>query len=189
MAAGVQIALLRGINVAGQKSVEMARLRSVFSSLGFQNISTYVQSGNVVFSARSGSTTAMRGRIEAAIAGHFGFEVPVLLRTAEEMRLIVKANPFAKERALDPARMHIMFLDKPAPARTDSELKALAAPGERWQATGKELYLYCPDGYGRSKLSNRGIETKLDLLATTRNWKTTQTLLEMASKARGTNPT
>ena len=172
--------MLRGINVSGHNCVKMEDLRAFFATLGFARVETYVQSGNVVFMSASKSTANLAKSIEQRMAHNFGFSVPVLLRTADEMAAIVASNLLLKETAIDPAKLHVTFLSA-APARTAHEqIAPLAAGTERFHVVGREIYLYCPDGYGKTKLSNTAIEKKLSVGATTRNWKTVNTLLAMA---------
>jgi uncharacterized protein (DUF1697 family) len=171
--------MLRGINVA-QKWIGMERLRAIFETLGLSEVRTYVQSGNVVFQTEQGSLTRLSKDITEQIRRDFDFEVPVLIRTLEEMEEIVASNNFAKDKELDHSKLHVTFLaDTPAVA-TVSGLKSLASKSERFRVVGREVYLYCPDGYGRTKLSNNAIERKLSLVATTRNWRTVNALLAMA---------
>ncbi len=174
------VAMLRGVNVAGQKPVKMERLRAAFEQLGFSDIATYLQSGNIVFRTASSSTTSLTNRIELQLQKEFGFAVPVFLRTAEEMSQVVNGNPFVKDKTLDVARLHVTFLFQAAPGKAAKSLEPLAAIQERFKISGREVYLYCPNGYGRTKLSNNAIEKKLAVGATTRNWNTVNALLEMA---------
>jgi uncharacterized protein (DUF1697 family) len=172
--------MLRGINVSGQKPVKMERLRASFHQLGFTNCSTYVQSGNVVFQGTSNSAKKFTSRIELQIQKDFGFPVSVLVRTAEEMSEIVKSNPFLKDKSIDTSKLHVTFLSQAAPAASPKTLGPLAVAAERLKVNGREIYLYCPNGYGRTKLSNNVIEKKLSLGATTRNWNSVNALLGMA---------
>jgi len=174
------IAMLRGINVSGHKIMKMERLRAMFANMGFQNVQTYVQSGNVIFSTREPSAN-LAAKIEKQILKEFGFDVPVLTKTAKEMADIVKHNPFMKEKAIDQAKLHVTFLADDPPKDALKLLQPLASSEEQIHVTGRAVYLYCPNGYGNTKLNNTAIEKKLGCGATTRNWKTTQTLLEMAS--------
>ena len=172
------IALLRGINVTGRKIVRMEQLRASFEALGFRKVQTYVQSGNVVFEAARASGLAKK--IEEKIADDFGFPVPVLLRTTGELATVIKRNPFLKDEDVDQSKLHVTFLSDDPPKTATALLQPLAADSERFQVIGREIYLYCPEGYGRTRLSNAAIEKKLSVGATTRNWKTTNALLAMA---------
>jgi len=174
------IAMLRGINVSGHKIIKMEQLRASFDGLGFKNLKTYVQSGNVVFEAKSEPAAKVCEKIERRILGDFGFSVPVLLKTSKELGEIVKRNPFLNDAAIDRSRLHVTFLSGVPPKTALELLQPLAVPSEQLRVIGREIYLYCPDGYGKSKLSNVAIEKRLAVRATTRNWATTNALLTMA---------
>jgi uncharacterized protein (DUF1697 family) len=174
------IVMLRGINVSGHKPVKMERLRSSLTALGFADVQTYIQSGNIVFAAPPDSAARLIAKIEQKILADFGFAVPVFLRTAKEMEKIAKQNPFLKVPEIDPTKLHVTFLAGDPPKTALGPLEPLAAPGEQLSVIGREIYLYCPHGYGDTKLSNATIERKLSVGATTRNWKTVNTLLAMA---------
>jgi uncharacterized protein (DUF1697 family) len=174
------IALLRGINISGHKIIRMEALRACFEGLGCRSVQTYVQSGNVVFEAREKDAVRYADELSKRIQRDFGFPVPVLLRTSEELEHIVRHNPFLKQPGIDPAKLHVTFLSAPAPKSTAEHLKTLATALEQFHVRGREIYLYCPNGYGRTKLSNAAIEKKLDAQATTRNWKSVQALVALA---------
>jgi len=173
------IAMLRGINVSGHKMVKMEALRASFGALRLSNVQTYVQSGNVIFGIGNGSVAALSEKIEQRILRDFDFSVPVFLRTAKELEEIIKDNPFLKETAIDHSKLHITFLSDAAPKTAPEALQPLAVKPEQFHAIGRQIYLYCPNGYGRTKLSNTAIERKLSVGATTRNWRTVNTLLAM----------
>ncbi len=172
--------MLRGINVSGHKIIKMERLRASFEVLGFRQAKTYVQSGNVVFEAGDASDASLSAKIEKSILTDFGFQVPILLRTAKEMERVVGVNPFPGEPGVDELKLHVTFLSSAAPKSAAASLKALAVNRERFHVNGREIYLCFPDGYGQTKLSNAAIEKKLVVGATTRNWKTVNALLGMA---------
>ena len=173
------IAMLRGINVSGHKLIKMDQLRASFQALGFRNVRTYVQSGNVIFEAGNDPVASLSEKIVKRILREFGFPVPALLRTAKEMERIVGKNPFLKKAAIDDSKLHITFLSEAAPKTAEKSLQTLAVNSEQFRISGHEIYLYCPDGYGRTKLSNSAIEKKLSVVATTRNWKTLNALVGM----------
>lgn len=174
------IALLRGINVSGHKTITMEALRTCFEQLQCRNVQTYVQSGNVVFEGGEKDAARCGNEISKRILRDFGFPVPVLLRTSEELQRIVLHNPFLKEPEIDHSKLHVTFLSAVAPKSTAQDLNALAVTPEQFHVQGREIYLYCPNGYGRTKLSNNAIEKKLRLQATTRKWKSVQALLALA---------
>jgi uncharacterized protein (DUF1697 family) len=176
------VALIRGINVGGQRAVSMERLRGSFAAMGFRDVRTYVQSGNIVFEAAADTRDALTRKIEEGIRRDFGFSVIVILRTAKELQRIVKTNPFLNEEGIEQAKLHVTFLARPPIKAALKNLEALPASPDRFRLMGREIYLYCPDGYGRTKLSNNAFEKRLSVAATTRNWKTTTALCEIAGE-------
>jgi uncharacterized protein (DUF1697 family) len=176
------VAILRGINVAGHNPIGMERLRGLCNGLGFQKVETYVQSGNVVFQTNSENPVTLSKSISGAILESFGFDVPVIVRTSKEIRSVIANNPFLKEKEIDSSKLHVTFLSETPQKGTLKKLEALAMSPDRFYSAPHEIYLYCPGGYGRTKLSNNAIEKVLSVNATTRNWKTTNTLFEMLSK-------
>ncbi|MDP4090405.1 MAG: DUF1697 domain-containing protein [Bacillota bacterium] len=173
------IALLRGINVSGQRTIKMADLRSMLEALEFKNVKTYVQSGNAAFDYEPADTVKLADVIGDKIAETFGFPVKIIIRTARELEGIVKNNPFLKDTGIDTAKLHITFLsDDPEPDATAS-LEVKKEENERFLIVSREVYLYCPNGYGNTKLNNALFEKKLKTAATTRNWKTVNCLHEL----------
>jgi uncharacterized protein (DUF1697 family) len=173
------VALLRAVNI-GSTQVSMAELRTLFAALGAADVTTYVQSGNVVFTSNERDASKLSRAISARIRRDMGHDVTVLLRTKAELAKVVAANPFAK-RSADPKTLHVTFLaDKPDRERVQN-IPALMSGDDEFTISGREVFLRCPNGYGRTKLNNTFFEKKLDVAATTRNWKTVQTLLELAS--------
>lgn len=178
------IAMLRGIKVTGHKTIKMEDLRALCSSLGFQKVETYIQSGNILFQTPTENPAAVSKRISEKILQTFGFDVPVTVRTSEEMLDVIANNPFLKEKNIDSSKLHVTFLSENAKKDSLKRLEALSTSPDRFYPASQEIYLYCPSGYGRTKLSNIAIEKALSVTATTRNWRTTNTLSEMASKLR-----
>ena len=178
------ISMLRGINVSGQKKIKMADLRALYESLGFLSVQTYIQSGNVVFDSKETDEKRVARSVANAIKYEYGFEVPVVIRNCSDLQKIVKDNPLLRAGDKDISKLHVTFLsDRPAASAT-KKLDAPAVGGEELSVVGREVYLYCPNGYGKSKLTNNFFEKTLSVAATTRNWKTVNTLLEMVE---GTN--
>ena len=175
------ISLLRGINVNGQKKINMIELKSLCQSLGLAEVSTYVQSGNVVFDSAEQNTAKLSAMIEAAIEQSFGFAVSVFLREPNDFQRLVEDNPFLNGRNEDPVRLHVTFLySLPSKARL-SNLNPPGSGADEFVVRGREIYLFCPNGYGRTKLSNTFFERKLNVPATTRNWNTVSALHSMAN--------
>ncbi len=175
-----RVILLRGINLGPSKRVPMAELRELFKGAGFDDVRTYVQSGNVVVS--SDATPAELERLtERLLEDRFGFEVPAVARTRDELARVVDRNPLG-DVAENPKRYQVSFLDGELDDETIERLTELAGPTERFVASGRELYAWHPDGVARSKLWARLADTKLGVKATARNWTTVETLLEMADE-------
>ena len=173
------VALLRGINLGGHKIVKMDQLRKTFEKLGFQDVKTYIQSGNVVFKAAAEAPDALAGRIEERVQRQFGFPVPVQVKTAEEVGEVISNNPLVKEKGIDPAQLHVTFLAG-APERSAVKmLEAIAAAPDQFRCLGRAVYLHCPNGYHATKLNNNVLEKMLKAGTTTRNWKTVNELYRM----------
>ena len=165
------VALLRGINVSGRNKIAMSDLRTAFEALGHADVRTYIQSGNVVFAATANATAGLEPAIEKGIATAFGLDVAVLVRTRAELATVLKRNPFGAEA-------YVTFLDvAPSRARVAELDPAQYAPDE-FAVHGREVFVRCPNGYGRTKINNSFFERKLAAKATTRNWKTVTTLYE-----------
>jgi uncharacterized protein (DUF1697 family) len=172
------IAILRGINVTGHNIIRMQDLRVSFEELGFQQVKTYVQSGNVIFAARKNSNLSVK--IEKKILADFGFKVSALVNTPAEMAQVIRDNPFRRLASIDVSRLYVTFLSTPAPPTARDVLKGMTTEPERFHVGRREIYLYCPIGYGKTKLSNTAIEKKLGVVATTRNWRSVNALLALA---------
>jgi uncharacterized protein (DUF1697 family) len=173
------VALLRGINVGGHARVAMGDLRRLFEDLGHGGVTTYLQSGNVAFTALDDDPARVASDVEERITTDLGVTITVLLRTGEDLAKIVTGNPFLPQGA-DPTKLHVTFLSE-APGQAAA--RALAAPpGEPDELVmaGREVYLHCPNGYGRTKLNNAFFERRLATAATTRNWKTVGKLKDLA---------
>lgn len=172
------IALLRGINVSGQKQIKMVDLKALFEVLGFSNVQTYIQSGNVIFSYNDSQTKNLEKLIEKKILGEYGFQVPAIVLKSEEWNTILHSNPFLKERENETEKLYLTILsDIPLPENLKQLPVDEFAP-DTFVIDGKKIYLYLPNGYGRTKLNNNYFENKLKVTATTRNWKTVKKLSE-----------
>jgi uncharacterized protein (DUF1697 family) len=156
----------------------MPALREALEDAGFEDVKTYVQSGNVVLTSSS-KTDAVRRKAEQVVAESFGLEIPVVVRTKAELAAVVRRNPLGKV-ATEPKRYQVSFLDKKLPATALKELQAVAAPTERIVAHGREVYAWHPAGVARSKLWAKLAGKGLGVTATARNWTTVTKLLELA---------
>ena len=174
----VYVAMLRGINVGGHKRIKMEPLRKSFEALGFEQVKTYIQSGNVVFSTAKLSPAGLSKRIEESILRDFGHSVSVISRTLDEMGETIETNPFLKKRGIDPTKLHVMFLpESPVPSDL-KQLEGLTAAPDQSRCLGKEIYLYLPNGVAES-LANNPLERRLLKRGTIRNWRTVSNLYQM----------
>jgi uncharacterized protein (DUF1697 family) len=171
--------MLRGINVGGHKRIEMDQLRKSFEALGFKQVKTFIQSGNVVFKATKLAPAAICKKIEERILHDFGFLVSVISRTQDEMDKTIHKNPFLKQSGIDQAKLHVTFLSE---APTPSALKnfeALIAAPDQSCCVGKEIYFYLPNGLSQSSWGKTPWERALSVVTTTRNWKTVNSVYQM----------
>ena len=174
------ISILRGINVGGNRKILMSDLNKLFVNLGFSKVETYIQSGNVIFeSNQKWSNVDLEERIQKAIAETYGFDVPVIVRTTDEWAKSIVNNLYWKEKDADIDRLHLTCLkDIPSPELLD-KIKLFQFLPDRYEIIGKDVFIFCAAGYGKSKLTNPFFESKLKVPATTRNWKTVMKLHEM----------
>ncbi|HEX3540665.1 MAG TPA: DUF1697 domain-containing protein [Acidimicrobiales bacterium] len=180
----VYVAMLRAVNVGG-RSVAMKELRGIFEALPARDVSTYVQSGNVVFRADRGDPATVAGAAERLIAAHLGLRVAVIVRTADELARVIGDNPYFRTGA-DETRLHgTLLATLPEAARVAALAAAAPDSGhDEFQIVGRTVYVHAPDGYGRTKLNNAFFERKLGVVATTRNWRSLTTLSTMARTLR-----
>lgn len=177
------ISLLRGINVTGHRMIKMTELKALYESLGYKHVNTYIQSGNVIFRAEKDDPVQAEAFIERAIEKKFGFPVTVIVRKPAELARAIRANPFLGRNKPDESRLYVTFLrTKPGPALIKALQPAAARSADQYEILGREVYLYCPNGYGKTLLSNTFFEKQLKVAATTRNWKTVNTLYAMAGR-------
>ena len=177
---GVNVALLRGINVGGKNKLPMKDLAAMFVDAGCQDVRTYIQSGNVVYRAGPSAAEDIPTRISASIIDGFGYRVPVVTRTALELHGIVEASPFPDAEA---NKLLVLFLadlpDRPLVEALDPN----RSPGDEFAVVGREVFLHCPNGFARSKLTNSYFDSRLSTTSTGRNWRTVNKLLELATSA------
>lgn len=173
------ISLLRGINVSGQKKMRMIELRSLYEALGLTNVQTYLQSGNVVFDSDIQNTTKLAIIIEKQIELSYGYAVSVFIREAGDLQRLIANNPFLTERNEDAKSLYVTFLqERPSPEALHNLTIPLNETGE-FIVGEREIFIFVPDGYGRTKLSNNFFEKKLKMAATTRNWNTVNAVSQM----------
>ncbi|MDO6599623.1 DUF1697 domain-containing protein [Tenacibaculum sp. 1_MG-2023] len=167
------IVLLRGINVSGKNKLPMAELRELLNDLGFKNVKTYIQSGNIILESEKLKSEICK-IIKDGVFTKFGYEVPVIARTIPEWEKVIDSYPFSIENEKIVA---FSFLNK-VPEETIIEIKNIGE--DKYKVDNDVLYLNCPSGFGKTKLTNNTIEKKLKVIATTRNLRTTLKLLELA---------
>ena len=176
------VSMIRGINVGGKK-VKMDRLKELYKSLDFEDVKTYIQSGNVIFESKELDKIKLSHIIEKEIAEIFNFDVKVLLRTKNEMINVINGNPFKQE---DFNHLYVTFLSDIPSEKLIKDLACtidenIENKSDKYNIIGKEIYLFLPNGYGRTKLNNNFFEKKLDISATTRNWRTVNRLVDFVS--------
>lgn len=177
------ISILRGINVSGQKKIKMVDLKSLYELLGFSEVSTYIQSGNVIFLSKITDSAKIESKIEKAIEKEYGFHVPVIVRTAKELSEIFEGLPFkGVDVVADGTKILVTFLSGTPKKALVTDIKRYVVEPEKLVVSGNAVYLHCPNGYGRTKLSNTFIENKLKVSATTRNLKTLVKLCELTDE-------
>jgi uncharacterized protein (DUF1697 family) len=174
------VALLRGINVGGRNAIPMGELRSALSSLGLEDVATYIQSGNVVFRS-TGTARALAADIERQIAETFGITPTVLVRTPAELESIAGSNPFLRGEA-DHSKLHVVFLSRGATRKATAQLDPERSPPDEFSVRGREIYLHLPNGAARSKLTIDYFERQLGVAATARNWNTLIKLLALSRR-------
>ena len=177
----VYISMLRGVNVGGHNLIKMDALRELYTSLKLENPQSYVQSGNVVFRTKKTDETALARAIQSAIEKTFGFRPEIILRSSAELRNVIAANPFAQRAGIEPNKLNVGFLlTKPSP-ETSKKLETLTNKPEELHLVGRELYIYFPDGMGRSKLPPL-LDRLLKIPTTVRNWNSVTKLAEIANR-------
>jgi uncharacterized protein (DUF1697 family) len=170
--------LLRGINVAGKNPLPSKELAVLVTAAGCTAVSTYIQSGNIVCTAPPALVSELPSTIQSAIRSKYGYQVPVITRSAAQLASVAQNNPFLAAGA-DPAMLHVIFLAATPDASAVSKLDPQRSPGDEWAVVGSDVYLRLPNGVARSKLTVAYFESKLGMAATQRNWRTVLKLLQM----------
>lgn len=176
------ISLLRGINVGGKRKILMVDLKALYKKLGFTQVVTYIQSGNVIFEAKKSlSIQEIEEAIKLALQKKYNFDVPVLVRTIRSFKSTIKINPFLKDKKVAIERLYLTFLaEKPSAEKLES-IKTIDTANDSCQIIDKDIFICCSEKYSSSKLTNTFFESKLKVKATTRNWKTISKLVEIVS--------
>jgi uncharacterized protein (DUF1697 family) len=168
----VQVALLRGINVGGNRKVSMAELRSAFGAMGFEDVRTLLNSGNIVFEAGKRSGAELEAFLEAEAEQRMGLKTDFIVRSAAEIARAIEANPFPEQAKGDPSHLTVTFLRASPPDGAFEGLGDASAGPELIAGSGRELYIYYPTGMGRSALSPGMIDARVRTRGTARNWNT-----------------
>lgn len=175
---GLNIALLRGINVGGKNNLPMKDLAQFFTEAGCTNVRTYIQSGNVVFEAEAPVLKKLADEITRRIQAKFGLQIPVVLRTAAELHEAIRNNPFLALPPNDKAH-YLMFLAAVPRAEKTLQLEPDRSPGDEFLLRGRDVYLYLRNGAAQTKLTNAWFDRKLGTVSTARNWRTVLKLQEL----------
>jgi len=174
------VALLRGINVGGKNKVPMKDLLAMFERAGAADTRHYIQSGNVVFRSSAAHAGRIPGLVSKDIERRHGLTVPVIVRSGAELRAIAEANPLLAAGA-DPDTLHVMFLAEAPGKKESAALDPRRSPPDSFTLAGREIYLCCPNGVARTKLTNAYFDSTLRTTSTARNWRTVLKLVEMSS--------
>ena len=178
----IYIVLLRGINIGPHKRMKMEKLRASCEALGFKNVKTYIQSGNVICQSGKLSSDAAARRIEAQIAKDFGFSADVIARTAGEIKQILEGNPLLKEPDVESEKLHVVFLPEAPSAESIKKLESIVLAPDKVRHKGKEIYFYFPNGVSGSSIWKHNLDRVLGISGTMRNWRTVSTLHQMAGE-------
>jgi uncharacterized protein (DUF1697 family) len=176
----VFISMLRAVNLGGHNRIKMDALRALYASLKFENPQTYLQSGNVIFKTSERKLDVVAKRIQSAIEKKFACRTEIILRTTAELRTVVGKNPFAKRPDIEPSKLLIAFLASDPGDKARKALEDQKFAPEELHVAGRELYIYFPDGIGKSKLPWPRIYKILNTPGTGRNWSSVTKILEMA---------
>lgn len=172
------IVLLRGVNVGGRNMVRMESLRALLERSGYPGCRTHLQSGNAILKVPASRVAGLAEVVQKAIQDEFGLSIVVMVLTRNELGLAISGNPFLRENDVDPDKLHLAVLSA-APVSANLAALPAVAP-ERVQLVGRFLYLYCPNGLAKTKLTTDAIERRLGVSATVRNWRTTNALFSMS---------
>ena len=167
--------------MTGHNSIKMNDLSLLYHTLGFMENKTYIQSGNVIFRTDHGiSEGEISNKIEKAIKEKYGYNVPVMIRTIDEVKSLFSTNPYLGIQNFDPSKMAVVFLHEIITAPQMENMRNISYPPDKYQIADKEIFIYCPNGFGSTKLYTNFFENKMGVTGTSRNWKTVTTILSLA---------
>jgi uncharacterized protein (DUF1697 family) len=173
------LAMLRGINVSGHNMIKMDALKSMLENCGFQNIETYIQSGNVFLDSEDENANSVGFTIKQEIVKQFGYDVPVIVLSKADLEKCLTNNPFFKEKNVDTKKLYVAFISKELNASALNDLKTSQFKPDEAFIDGNRIYMKLETGAGNTKLTQKYIEKKLNVTATSRNWNTVNKLIEM----------
>lgn len=174
--------MLRGVNVGGHNKIKMEALRSLYESLGMQDAQTYVQSGNVVFRTTERDQARLTKKIQNGIEKKLACKTEIIVRSVTELEDVIVRNPFANRRDVEPSKLLVIFLANEPSLERREKVLGIEADAEELHISGREVYIYFPNGMGKTKLPWTTIEKTLGTPGTGRNWNSVTKLLEMAHK-------
>jgi uncharacterized protein (DUF1697 family) len=174
------IAFLRGVNVSGKNPIKMDDLKNYLLIDGYSDVITYIQSGNIILKHPGITNKELANRIQRIIKLKFGFDVSVVVKKKDELKLIIKKNPFTHQTNNEPSKFHITLLEEQPRKEFLEKLTKVSSGDDMFQIVNDTVYLYCPNGYGRTKLNNTFFENKLKVMSTTRNWNTIINLAKLS---------
>jgi uncharacterized protein (DUF1697 family) len=167
--------------MTGHNSIRMTDLAALFHDLGFIRAETYIQSGNVIFSSDKDTPVAeISLAVENAIFERFGYVVPVIIKTISEMKNVISSNPFLSEKNFNPSKVSVMFLREKISESQIQKVADIDYPPDKFKIIGNEIYTFCPNGFGKTKLYTNFFENKMKVTGTARNWNTITTILNLA---------
>jgi len=173
------VSLLRGINVSGKNKIKMADLRTQLSDIGLSDVATYIQSGNILFKSKEQDADLLANQIKELLLSEYSYDVPVLVRSADYWNRIAANHPFLTTGEEPLNQLYVVFLKELPSAEHLDSIKGFTHKDDVFMVKDDAIYLYCPGGYGVTKLTNNFFERKLKVQATTRNWKTVSKLKEL----------
>jgi len=166
--------------MTGHNKIKMTDLATLYRKLGLKDAETFIQSGNVIFNNRGNQPVIeLASGIEQAIRKKFSYNIPALIRTEEELKSVIDANPFINEDNYNPERLAVIFLYQIPDGTQVEKVKNIDYPPDKFRIIGREIFIYCPDGFGRTKLYTNFFENKMKVTGTARNWRTINTIYEL----------
>jgi len=178
------ITMLRGINMTGHNTIKMTELADLLRQIGYTDAETYIQSGNIVFTCHNKNYEDVSSGIRKAILSEFNLNIAVITRTSDEMKKIISANPFLEEPGFNPSKMAVLFLELKPSDEQVLKVAGIDYPPDKFHINSSEIYVYCPNGFGKTKLYTNFFEARMKVTGTARNWRTVNKLLEMAEKKK-----